>query len=155
MTMTRSFRFRQLGLLAIVCWLTLACETKPKPAPVQKTVVKPKETKPAPTSAPVAPVVSADAQALKEGLALYNDGQYDAAIKKLNTSSAIWTGQNKAIQLSAAKYMAFSYCVSGRQALCKQQFERALKIDPGFDLMPSEIGHPLWGPVFLQAKKAK
>ncbi len=150
-------------MLAILGWLTVACETKPKPTPtpLPKPVVKAKEVKPVPTAAPVAPVVPtpaatpADAQALKEGLALYNDGQYDAAIKKLNTSTAIWSGQNKAIQLSAAKYMAFSYCVSGRPILCRQQFERALKIDPAFDLMPSEIGHPLWGPVFLQAKKAK
>lgn len=143
-------------MLAIVCWLTVACETKPKPGPTPqpKPVIKAKEVKPG--SAPVAPVLPTPADvALKEGLALYNDGHYDAAIKKLNTSSAIWSGQNKAVQVSAAKYMAFGYCVSGRQALCKQQFERALKIDPAFELMPSEIGHPLWGPVFLQAKKAK
>jgi hypothetical protein len=49
--------------------------------------------------------------------------------------------------------MAFSYCVSARQALCKQQFEKALKLDPAFSLAPGEHGHPLWGPVFERAAK--
>jgi hypothetical protein len=51
--------------------------------------------------------------------------------------------------------MAFSYCVTSRQTLCRQQFEKALKIDPAFDLAPGEKGHPLWGAVFDRAKKRK
>jgi hypothetical protein len=51
--------------------------------------------------------------------------------------------------------LAFSYCVTSKAQLCRQQFERALKIDPSFELLPSEIGHPIWGPVFLKAKKVK
>lgn len=156
---------RQWCGIGLVCWLTVACESKPKPTPTptpaQKAVFKPVKPTPAPTAPtptptpPVSAAPGADAQALKEGTALYNEGDYNGAIKKLGAASVIWNGQNKALQVSALKIMAFSYCVSGRQALCKQQFERALKIDPGFDLLPSEIGHPLWGPVFLQAKKGK
>jgi hypothetical protein len=45
--------------------------------------------------------------------------------------------------------------VTSRQTLCRQQFDKALKLDPSFDLEPGEHGHPLWGPVFTKAKKGK
>ncbi|MFZ6845344.1 TssQ family T6SS-associated lipoprotein [Undibacterium sp. RuTC16W] len=129
--------------------------------PSLKPAIKQKEVKatPQPVAAAEAPVVTPpvsnyDVIALKEGLSLYNDGDYNGAIKKLS-GTEIWSGHNKAIQLSALKTMAFSYCVTSRAQLCRQQFERALKLDPNFDLLPSEIGHPIWGPVFLKAKKAK
>jgi hypothetical protein len=89
--------------------------------------------------------------ALREGINLYNHGDYNDAIKRLG-SSEIAAGP-KATQLTALKYMAFSYCVTSRQTLCRQQFEKALKLDPSFDLGPGEHGHPLWGPVFVKAKK--
>lgn len=161
--MKNIFLKTQLSLFSLACMLLLGCESLSKPAPAPKTVVKPKEVKPAPQPAPApiepaphpAPVINADVQALKDGMALYNDGDYNGAIKKLSNSTEIWNGHNKTIQVSALKYMAFSYCVTSRTQLCRQQFERAFKIDPSFNLMPSEIGHPIWGPVFLKAKKAK
>jgi hypothetical protein len=104
----------------------------------------------APTTAPApAPALSA----LKEGIALYNNGDYNDAIKRLGAADV--TGGSKATQLEALKYTAFSYCVTSRQTLCRQQFEKALKLDPAFDLEPGEHGHPLWGPVFIKAKKSK
>ena len=156
----------KLALLALTCVFMQACESPPiavpVSAPVQKTPVKQKEVKPAPAPTPVpteaprpVPASNADVLALKEGIALYNDGDYNGAIKKLSNATEIWTSHNKSIQVSALKYLAFSYCVTSRAQLCRQQFERALKIDPGFDLLPSEIGHPIWGPVFLKAKKLK
>jgi hypothetical protein len=54
----------------------------------------------------------------------------------------------------ALKYQAFSYCVTSRPAPCRQAFDRALRLDPSFDLAPGEHGHPLWGPVFTKAKQA-
>ncbi len=105
--------------------------------------------------APVAPVPSADQLILKEGIAMYNNGDYNDAIKRLGGASDIWVGGSKASQTTALKYLAFSYCLTGRQTLCRQQFEKALKLDPSFDLAPGENGHPLWGPVFAKAKKAK
>jgi len=92
--------------------------------------------------------------ALNEGVDLYDRGDYNGTVKRLATANEIWTG-NKAIQVQALKYMAFSYCLTGRQALCRQQFEKALRINPAFDLAPGEKGHPLWSPVFEQAKKAR
>jgi hypothetical protein len=104
---------------------------------------------PPPAPAP-APVVSSG---LKDGIAMYNNGDYNGAIKRLNAADV--TGGPKATQLEALKYTAFSYCVTSRQTLCRQQFEKALKLDPSFDLEPGEHGHPLWGPVFTKAKKSK
>lgn len=100
-----------------------------------------------------APAVSADQLALREGIELYNKGSYSEAIKRLSAPD-ISTGP-KATQVQALKYTAFSYCVSSRQALCRQAFEKAFKLDPAFDLQPGEYGHPLWGPAFARAKKAK
>lgn len=161
--MNSIFKFSQLCLLSVVIMMS-GCESLQKiTAPLPpKPVVKQKEVKAAPQPVAVAaeapvttpPVSNYDAVALKEGLSLYNDGDYNGAIKKLS-GTEIWSGHNKVIQLSALKTMAFSYCVTSRAQLCRQQFERALKLDPNFDLLPSEIGHPIWGPVFLKAKKAK
>ena len=90
---------------------------------------------------------------LKEGIAMYNNGDYNDAIKRLGAADV--SGGSKATQLEALKYTAFSYCLTSRQTLCRQQFEKALKLDPSFDLNPGEHGHPLWGPVFVKAKKSK
>lgn len=145
-------------LAVLSCLLLAACETtqtKPEEPPPKP------EAKPAPVSvqttepALAQPANLLELQVLKEGVALYNNGNYGEAIKKLN-SPDIWVGKkDKAVQVDAAKFMAFSYCVTSRAALCKQQFERALKLEPNFDLSPGERGHPLWGPVFLRAKKGK
>lgn len=92
--------------------------------------------------------------ALNAGIALYDNGDYAAAVKKLRTSSEIWSA-NKTVQLDALKYMAFSYCVMSQPVACKQQFDKALKLDPSFELAPGEKGHPMWNPVFDRAKKQK
>jgi tetratricopeptide (TPR) repeat protein len=98
------------------------------------------------------PVPVRDEAALREGIRLYNEGDYNAAIKRLNSSDM--NGASPRNRLAALKYTAFSYCVTGRQAQCRQTFERALKLDPDFDLAQGEHGHPLWGPVFVQARQA-
>ena len=93
---------RQFCAIGLVCWLSMACETKPKPTPtpVQKTVLKavkatqaPAAPTVTPSATPVPPAPNADAQAFKEGVALYNEGDYNGAIKKLTGASAIWNGR--------------------------------------------------------------
>jgi hypothetical protein len=101
---------------------------------------------------PAAGAVDRSDVALGEGIALYNDGDYNGAIRRLN--GADMAGATPRERLSAAKYTAFSYCVSGRQALCRETFDRAFRIDPAFDLASGEHGHPLWGPAFSAAKAA-
>ena len=105
--------------------------------------------RPAPRAEKPAP--DRDDNALREGIALYHDGEYNAAIKRLNSGDM--NGGSLRNRVSALKYTAFSYCVTARPVPCRQAFERALRIDPGFDLAPGEHGHPLWGPVFAKAKQ--
>lgn len=90
--------------------------------------------------------------ALREGIRLYNEGDFNGAIKRLN-SNDIRSGSPVATRTMALKYTAFSYCVTSRPKQCQQAFERALKIDPDFSLEPGEQGHPLWGPAFERAKR--
>jgi hypothetical protein len=108
-----------------------------------------------PRTEPAAPAIPADpAQvALRDGIGAYNNGDYNGAIKKLSAPEI--AKSSKANQLIAIKYTAFSYCVSGRPGQCRQQFDKALKLDPAFELGTGENGHPLWGPVFARAKKSK
>ena len=90
--------------------------------------------------------------ALREGIRLYNEGDFNGAIKRLN-SNDIRSGAPLRTRTTALKYTAFSYCVTSRPKQCQQTFEKALQIDPTFSLDPGEEGHPLWGPAFERAKR--
>ncbi|MDQ1919063.1 TssQ family T6SS-associated lipoprotein [Massilia pseudoviolaceinigra] len=129
-------------------------ETPPKTSATPRpTAPRPPTPRPPPPVVPSTPTVSADQVALNEGIELYNQGSYNEAIKRLGAADV--TGGSRATQVSAHKYMAFSYCVTSRPAPCRQHFEKAFKLDPAFALAPGESGHPLWGPVFAKAKKSK
>ena len=97
------------------------------------------------------PAPDRDDMALREGIALYHDGEFNAAIRRLNSGDM--NGGSVRNRVSALKYTAFSYCVTTRPVPCRQAFERALRLDPSFDLAPGEQGHPLWGPVFAKARQ--
>lgn len=103
------------------------------------------------TNTPAA--VVAASPGLTEGIALYDKGDYNGAIKRLGQPDV--ASASRATQLSALKYTAFSYCVTSRTTLCRLSFEKAFKLDPAFDLAPGEHGHPLWGPVFLKVRKSR
>jgi hypothetical protein len=90
---------------------------------------------------------------LDEGIALYDQGDFGAAITKLGAAADTGTA-SVGLRTRALKYLAFSYCVTNRPAQCRTQFEKALSLDPKFDLEPSERGHPLWQPAFDRVKKA-
>jgi hypothetical protein len=89
--------------------------------------------------------------ALREGIDLYNDGDFNGAIRRLSAREI--ASSRVPTRVTALKYTAFSYCVTARPAQCRQAFDKALRLDPSFDLAPGEYGHPLWGPVFSRAKK--
>lgn len=93
-----------------------------------------------------------DQVALREGIRLYNEGDFNGAIKRLS-SNDIRGGSPLRTRVTALKYTAFSYCVTSRPKQCEQAFEKILKIDPDFTLEPGEQGHPLWGPAFERAKR--
>lgn len=90
-------------------------------------------------------------KALSSGLASYENGQYRAATKSLQT--ALDSGLTfKSDRVTAYKYLAFIYCASERKKQCKSAFKDALEINPELELSAAESGHPLWGPVFREAK---
>lgn len=89
-------------------------------------------------------------QDLATGLRQYDEGNYTGAARTLQTS--LDEGLTSKDQVTAHKYLAFIHCISGRERQCRDEFRKALKIDPEFELEPAEAGHPIWGPVFRSAK---
>jgi Tfp pilus assembly protein PilF len=87
---------------------------------------------------------------LAAGIRSYENANYGESARQLQ--SALDQGLSKSSQLQAHKYLAFIHCVSGRQAQCRNEFRKALTVDPDFELGPAEAGHPIWGPVFLKEK---
>ncbi len=98
------------------------------------------------------PLPSKGADALKAGVDEYAEGSYPAATK--NLQSALELGLNTQEQVRAHKYLAFIGCVTGKTHVCRDEFGKALDVDPAMELTPAEAGHPIWGPVF-RAVKAK
>jgi Tfp pilus assembly protein PilF len=91
--------------------------------------------------------------ALAVGIRQYEEGKYAEAAESLNNS--LYQGLSNADRVRAHKYLAFIDCVSGRPSACRQEFRRALNIDPTLELSAAEAGHPIWGPVFRSVKSAR
>ena len=92
-------------------------------------------------------------QAFSTGMRQYEDGEYADAQKSF--AAALEAGVPLAEQVDSRKHLAFIYCVSGRQAQCRDEFRRALDLNPRLELSPAEAGHPSWGPVFRSVKAAR
>src|SRR5438445_2125619 len=129
------YRTYLAGMFAGIAMLA-GCTTTPSTPDESVAQVQPQETA---EQLAAAAALAAAQTALTEGVGLYNKGDYNGAIKRLNAAE-IALG-DAPTQVNALKYIAFSYCLTSRQTLCKQQFEKALKLDPTFDLAPGEKGH--------------
>jgi Tfp pilus assembly protein PilF len=91
--------------------------------------------------------------ALAAGLKQYDDGDYQPAAKSLQ--SAIDQGLADKDKVNAHKHLAFIHCSNGRNAPCRDEFRKALAIDPKMELTPAEAGHPGWGPIFRSLKAGR
>lgn len=91
-------------------------------------------------------------QQLEEANNYYRQGDYSAAIKRLQSAPDIWNDTAE-VRVRAHKLLAFSYCVTNQRNLCRQQFSRALELMPTFELSAAEAGHPIWGSEFREAKR--
>lgn len=91
--------------------------------------------------------------ALSAGLRQYEDGDYAESAK--NLQGAIDLGIADKERANAHKHLAFIHCSSNRVGQCRDEFRKALAIDPALDLAPAEAGHPVWGPIFRSLKAAK
>lgn len=90
---------------------------------------------------------------LDVGVKAYEDGEYAYSAKLLQTS--LDSGlRGSANRVRAHKYLAFLHCASNRTQQCREEFRKALDVDPAFDLREDEVGHPVWGPVFRGLKPA-
>ena len=152
-----------MGVLAVVLLLALAGCQGPAPVaapePQRVEAPEPAPVTPAPVQPPPAPVatVTPSVRALEEGVALYDAGNFNGAIKRLLGAKEIWddsaTAGALANKVAAQKYLAFSYCVTNRRTQCRKHFVDAIKLDADFNLEPTEKTHPVWGAEFERAKK--
>ena len=89
---------------------------------------------------------------LATGLREYEEGGYAEAAR--NLQGAIDLGLHDRERARAHKHLAFIHCASNRERACREEFRKALAIDPGLELTPAEAGHPVWGPLFITLKVA-
>ncbi len=90
-------------------------------------------------------------QNLSKGIRDYEEGDYKSATQ--NLYSALANGLSfKRDEVAAHKYLAFIHCASEREKQCRDEFRKALELDPNFQLSKSESGHPVWGPVYIGVK---
>lgn len=94
---------------------------------------------------------TAPSEKLDKGVESYAEGNYIASMAALK-DVLLTKLADKDDKVSAYKYLAFIHCVSGREKLCFDAFRKALALKPDFELTPAEAGHPVWGPVFRNAK---
>jgi len=92
------------------------------------------------------------AATMLDGIRLYDKGDYQDAIERFGAPEM--GAAPPALRIEALKYTAFSYCLIGSYSYCRQAFDQAFNIDAAFELLPSEAGHPMWGPIFEAAKAA-
>jgi Tfp pilus assembly protein PilF len=88
--------------------------------------------------------------ALRTGLREYDNGEYGEAARKLQRSLEL--GLSDADAADAHKHLAFIQCGWNRERACREEFRKALSLDPALELAPAEAGHPAWGPVFASLK---
>ena len=91
--------------------------------------------------------------ALSAGLKQYENGDYEESAK--NLQGAIELGVPEKQRATAHKHLAFIHCSSNRVGQCRDEFRKALAVDPALELAPAEAGHPVWGPLFRSLKAGK
>ena len=87
---------------------------------------------------------------LDQGIRQYDNGDYRIASRTIQ--AALDEGLTTRSQARAHKYLAFIHCISGQESQCRDEFRKALEIEPDMQLRAEESGHPIWGPVFRSVK---
>lgn len=91
--------------------------------------------------------------AFSVGLKQYETGEYTESAK--NLQGAISLGLPDRQRADAHKHLAFIHCSENRERQCREEFRKALAVDPALDLAPAEAGHPVWGPIFRSLKAGR
>ena len=106
-----------------------------------------------PVWGPIFKAVKGEAASYSTGLKQFDDGDYDASAKSLQT--ALDRGLPPKDQVNAYKHLAFIHCANNRVTACREEFSKALTMDPALELSAAEAGHPVWGPIFRSLKGKK
>jgi Tfp pilus assembly protein PilF len=93
------------------------------------------------------------AAALSAALKQYEQGEYAESAK--NLQGALDLGVPEKLRATAHKHLAFIHCSSSRERQCRDEFRKALAVDPALNLAPAEAGHPVWGPIFRSLKAGR
>jgi Tfp pilus assembly protein PilF len=93
------------------------------------------------------------ASPFKNALQQYEAGDYDESAKSFE--GALRQGLGDKERASAHKHLAFIHCAAQRERECRDEFRKALAVDPALELEPAEAGHPVWGPVFRAVKAGR
>lgn len=98
---------------------------------------------------------ASDAQlhALESVRQSYESGQYADVTREVGLSVELQSAPTTQ-RVEALKLQAYSYCLLDDKQRCERSFSRLLALDPAFELPPNERHHPMWGPVFEQARQA-
>ncbi|MFA5242601.1 MAG: TssQ family T6SS-associated lipoprotein [Sulfuricella sp.] len=145
------FNLSLFSLLALLLFVSGCSNTSLKKlpfiqdeAPVQKKAEDPAD-KPSP------PAVRKAERELSLGIRNYENGNYNMAAGFFQ--NALGDDQlSVGDQVTAHKFLAFIYCVSGEKLACRGAFKKVLALNPKFGLSASEAGHPTWGPVFREVQ---
>jgi hypothetical protein len=122
------------------------------PTPEPEQIEKP-EPEPPPPPPKVTPKPEIKRSQVQLGIEAYDNGRHREAAKMLR--AALASGLTESEQVEAHKYLAFIECSSNRRTQCRNEFRKALAIDPTLELTPAEAGHPVWGPIFRNLKQPK
>jgi Tfp pilus assembly protein PilF len=106
-----------------------------------------------PVWGPIFKSLKDEAASFSIGLKQFDDGEYDASAKSLQV--ALERGLPPKDQVNAYKHLAFIHCANNRIGACRDDFRKALTMDPALELTPAEAGHPVWGPIFRSLKGKK
>ena len=92
-------------------------------------------------------------QDLSAGIRAYEDGEYKSAAQFLQNalSAELLLNSDK---VAAHKYLAFIHCAQSQEKSCRDEFRKALELNPKLELTSAESGHPSWGPVFKSQKQS-
>lgn len=84
-----------------------------------------------------------------EGFEAYGAGRYRDATDafRLALKSGLLDRDGRIL---AHKYAAFTYCLTNHQMQCRVEFRAVFSLDPAFELLPSEAGHPAWTTVYRE-----
>jgi Tfp pilus assembly protein PilF len=106
-----------------------------------------------PVWGPIFAQLKSSSSPFKLAMQQYEAGDYDESAK--NFQGALRAGLSDKERVSAHKHLAFIHCAASRERQCRDEFRRALAVDPKLELDAAEAGHPVWGPIFRSVKAGR